>query len=63
MAQDKGVNLLTLRASDPEKYALVLMDALFTDNEMAASCYTETKRSKKDPLPADRVELLESKSC
>ena len=38
---------LTLRASDPEKYALVWMDALFTDNEMAASCYTETKRSKK----------------
>ena len=63
MAQDKGVNLLTLRAPDPEKYALVLMDALFTDNEMATSCLTATKRSKKNALPADRVELLESKLC
>ena len=61
-AQDKGVNLLTLRVQDPDKYALVLMDALFTDNQMATSCLTATKRSK-NALPADRVELLESKPC
>lgn len=59
--QDKGVNLLTLQAPDPEKYALVLMDALFSDSEMATSCYVATKRSKKNPLPPEKIELLESK--
>ena len=37
--QEKGVNLLGIRASSADKYALALMDALFTDEEMAKSCY------------------------
>jgi len=42
LMQDKGVNLLTLRAPDLEKYVLVLMDALFSDSEMATSWYVVT---------------------
>ena len=43
LAQDKDVNLLTqLRAPDPEKYALVLKNVLFTDNKIVTSCYTAT---------------------
>jgi hypothetical protein len=37
------------------------MDALFDDEEMASSCYSSTKRSKKPPLPEDKVMLLEGK--
>lgn len=55
------MDLLTLRAPNPEKYALVLMDALFTDEEMGSSCYAATKRSKKDALDAEKINLLESK--
>ena len=55
------MNLLKLRVSNCEKYALLLMDALFTDEEMASSCYIETQRSKKSPLPKEKISLLESK--
>ena len=55
--QEKGVNLLGIRASSADKYALALMDALFTDEEMAKSCYMLTKRSKKPPLPTEKITL------
>ena len=54
------MNLLKLKVSNCEKYALVLMDALFTDEEMASSCYMKTDRSKKPPLPQDKITLLTS---
>ena len=50
---------MAIKASDPEKYALALMDALFSDEEMSLSCYCETKRSTKPPLPPQRITLLE----
>ena len=42
-----------LMAVNPEKYALALMEALFTDEEIASSCYCVMKRSKKTPLPME----------
>lgn len=51
--QHNGVDLLAVRANDPCKYSLSLMDVIFTIEEMATSCYEETKRSK------ERVKLLE----
>ena len=36
------------------------MDALFTDQEMSQCCYAQSKRSVKPPLPAEKVQLLES---
>ncbi len=53
------MNLLALRAVDEEKYALHLMDVLFTEEEMAQSCYISSQRSKKKGLDPKRVELLE----
>ena len=59
--KDKGVNLLALRAVDEEKYALQLMDALFTDEEMSSSCYVSSQKSKKPGLDPVKVGLLEGK--
>ncbi len=56
---ENGVNLLTIRAEDPYKYALHLMDILFTDEEMASSCYVSSKRTKKPGLDPARVTVLE----
>lgn len=53
------MDLLAIKAVDPDKYALALMEALFTDQEMAASCYSQTKRSTKPPLDEERIALLE----
>ena len=33
------MDLLSIKAADPGKYALNLMNALFTDEEMGSSCY------------------------
>ena len=49
----KRCTLVGLMAVNPEKYALALMEALFTDEEIASSCYCVTKRSKKTPLPME----------
>ncbi|XP_019858135.1 PREDICTED: uncharacterized protein LOC109586390 isoform X2 [Amphimedon queenslandica] len=56
---DSGVNLLTVRAETPSKYALSLMDIFFTEMEMANSCYCPSKRTKKPPLNSDKVAFLE----
>ena len=54
----KWCTLVHLMAVNPEKYALALMDALFTDEEIASSCYCVTKRSKKTPLPLEKKGIL-----
>ena len=56
--QDNGVNLLVIRAVEPDKYALSLMDVLFTEVEMATCCY-DNKKSSKPGLPPSKVQLLE----
>ena len=53
------MNLLSLRAVNPEKYALALMDALFSDEDMGGSCYAVSKRSTKPPLEQSKIQLLE----
>ena len=58
--QENGVDLLNIRGvTNCEKYALALMNALFSDEELAISCYSTSKRSKKPPLSDDKVSLLE----
>lgn len=42
---DHGVCLLDIPAADPEKYALACLTALFTDKELAGSCYAQTVQS------------------
>ncbi len=59
LQQKNDVNLLTLGIRQADKYALALLDALFSEEELASSCYATTKRSRKKPLPSERVALLE----
>ena len=61
-----GVNLLQVLKTedydrkDPGKGALKLMDVLFTDDEMASSCYKRSsRRFVKAGLDEKRVKLLE----
>ena len=53
--QDKGVKLLQIRGSTPDKYALSLMDALFHDEEMANNCFGTTKSTKPSKKIFDRM--------
>lgn len=57
--KESGVHLLNLRAPTPSKYALQLMDILFTDEEMSSSIYEVSKRSSKPGLDAEKVQYLE----
>ncbi len=57
--QEKGVNLLSLKAPQPEKMALHLMDALFTDEKMGTCCFVASSRSKKPALSHEKVALME----
>ncbi len=57
--QESGIDLLTLRAVDPGKYALQLMDVLFSETEMAKSCYQSSKRTTKPALDSAKINLLE----
>ena len=52
------VDLLATKASEADKYALALMEALFTDEELAQSCYSSKSRSTKTPLPKDKLEIF-----
>lgn len=45
-------------ATDPGKYALQLMDSLFTVDEMATHCFEKTKLSKKESLDKEKVNLI-----
>eukprot|EP00731_Ephydatia_muelleri_P019477 Em0012g302a len=58
---DDGIDLLSIKAVDPSKYALNLMSALFTDEELGSSCYKKRPESKseKPPLSPSRIALLE----
>ncbi len=47
------MNLLAIRSINPSKYALSLMDSLFTDEEMSTKCFAVSSRSNKPPLPKD----------
>ena len=53
----KWCTLVCLMAVNPEKYALALMEALFTGEGIASSCYCVMKRSKKTPLPMEGAAL------
>ena len=53
------MDLLAVRAVNEEKYALQLMDILFTEEEMASSCYVASQRTKKPGLDCAKVRLLE----
>ena len=55
-----GGEFASIRASDPNKYALALLEALFTDEELGRSCYAKTSRSTKPPLPAEKIALLKA---
>ena len=57
--QESGVDLLSIRRTDPSKYPLQLMDIFFTDQEMASSCYVACTKTKKPGLDPVRVTLLE----
>ena len=60
--QEAGINFIKdIRASDAGKYALQLMDIIFTDEEMASSIYEESSKSKKPGLDRKRVAFLEGK--
>ena len=57
------MDLLSIKAADPGKYALNLMNALFTDEEMGSSCYKKGlgSKSEKPQLSPKRVKLMEGK--
>lgn len=57
--QDSGVDLLTVLGDNPFKYALSLMNELFSEEEMGTSWYSASYWSTKPNLPHDRRELLE----
>ena len=50
---------MSIRAINPGKYALSLMDALFSNEEMRAKCFSGTSRSNKEALPKEKVKLIE----
>eukprot|EP00731_Ephydatia_muelleri_P022266 Em0014g857a len=60
-ATDDGIDLLSIKAVDPSKYALNLMSALFTDEKLGSLCYKKRPESKpeKPPLSPSRIALLE----
>ena len=63
--QKSGVNLLQIRSQNPGKYALALLDALFSNEEQSTCCYKASTKtnsssvSQKPPLSPNRVKLLE----
>ncbi len=57
--KENGVNLLTISAVNPTKYALQLMDILFSDFEMSSSCYVMSSWSSKPGLDSNKVTLME----
>ncbi|KAL5488968.1 hypothetical protein EMCRGX_G018000 [Ephydatia muelleri] len=59
---ESGVNLLNLRGADINKYALNLMDALYTEDELKTSSFVPVGKSStsvKPPLSPQRMQLLE----
>ena len=57
--QEDGVNLLSLPGEIPRQYALNVMQAIFTVEEMGTHCFRENSRTTKPGLDVKRVELIE----
>ena len=55
------MNLLSIKSAEPDKYALILMEASFTDEGMSGSCHSKTKTSTKPTLPEASVKLMDGK--
>ena len=55
------VTATVVEALATSKFLHVLLEALFTDEELGKSCYAKTSRSTKPPLPAEKITLLEGK--
>ena len=51
--------MLTIRAVNPAKYALQLMDVLFSDKEMSSPCYSGSSRTDKPGLDPAKILILE----
>uniref|UniRef100_A0A1X7TPD4 Uncharacterized protein n=1 Tax=Amphimedon queenslandica TaxID=400682 RepID=A0A1X7TPD4_AMPQE len=51
---DNGINLLETAAPDPAKYALALMDAIFSNAEMANCCSKASKRTTRPGLDSEK---------
>ncbi len=58
-SQEAGVDLLAIRAMNPIKYSLALMDALFSDQEMGSNCFSRGRRGTKQELPQEKVKLIQ----
>ncbi len=52
------MQLLTIRALNPAKYALALMDAIFSDEEMSPYCFACGPRGSKQQLPQEKINLI-----
>ena len=52
------MRLLGIRAQDPPKYALALMDAVFTDEEMGTCCFLLGSDPLSNPSQKKRLNLL-----
>ena len=52
------MDLLQFNVPSSDKYALAVMDALFTEEELGSHCYTNSTK-KKPPLSKEKVSLLE----
>ncbi len=55
------MDLLAIRAMNPIKYSLALMDALFSDQEMGSNCFSRGRRGTKQELPQEKVKLIQGK--
>ena len=56
-----GINILKLHAGTAEAYGRMLLDMLFTRNELKESLLFASARSEKKGLEQRKVELLLSK--
>ena len=54
------MNLLKIRAMNSTKYCLALMDALFSDRQMAPACFAR-KKGNKPVLPREKTKLIQGK--
>lgn len=60
LIKDGGVDFQLLTGATPDRYALNLMDSLFTDDEMREHLFFKSARSKStgELLPQDCVKKL-----
>ena len=49
---------MAIRSINPVKYALALMDALFSDEEMNGSCFFLSARGKNPQLPEEKLKQI-----